>query len=98
MTDEQTIHERGKVYGEPHHSHRNIGLAWTGLLQQHYGIQLREPIQHWLVELMMVQFKVQRSARIYHEDNFRDARVYLKFAEHGQANPAEPFREHGAGI
>jgi hypothetical protein len=39
-TVSETIQQRGQIYGEPHHSHRNIGLSWTGILQQHYGITL----------------------------------------------------------
>lgn len=97
-TTQDTVHavmrERGSVYGEPHHSHKNIGLAWTGILQQHYGIELPHPIPHSIVELMMVSFKLQRSSRVYHKDNFVDAKAYLEFAEHAQANPGEPFVSH----
>lgn len=88
-----TIEERGRIYGEPHLSHENIGLAWTGLLQQHYGMRLEHPIPSWLVELMMASFKVHRSARVYHADNFVDAKAYLAFAEHAQAKPGKPFRK-----
>jgi hypothetical protein len=76
--------ERGKVYGESELSHENIGLAWTGILQQHYGIRFPESIPAWLVEHMMVQFKIQRSARVFHQDNFDDAKNYLEFAERDQ--------------
>ena len=86
-----TIQERGKIYGEPHHSHRNIGLAWTGLIQQHYGITLDHPMPDWLVELMLAAFKIHRAARVHHPDNFLDCRAYLGFAEHSQASPGEPY-------
>ena len=86
-----TIQERGKVYGEPHHSHANIGLSWTGLIQQHYGITLPAPLPAHLVELMMVAFKVQRSARVFHGDNYVDLRAYAAFAEHAQEHPGEPY-------
>jgi len=79
-----TIAERGKVYGDPTLSHENIGLAWTAKIQQHYGIRLPHTIPAWLVELMMVDFKTQRAARVYHADNFTDARAYLQFAEKDQ--------------
>jgi hypothetical protein len=79
-----TIKERGKIYGDPKLSHENIGLAWTGLIQQHYGIRLDHPLPSWMVELMMVDFKTQRSARVFHGDNFLDARAYLLFAEDHQ--------------
>ena len=80
----QTIEERGKVYGDPTLSHENIGLAWTGMIQQHYGIRLAHPLPAHIVELMMVQFKAQRSARVYHPDNYVDLRAYLRFAEKDQ--------------
>lgn len=80
----QTVSERGKVYGDPSLSHENIGLAWTGLIQQHYQIRLPHALPDWLVELMMVQFKANRSARVFHEDNFVDLRAYSGFAEEDQ--------------
>lgn len=82
--DEAVIAERGKVYGDPELSHQNIGLSWTGLLQQHYQLRLPYPLPAWLVELMMVSFKIHRASRVFHEDNFVDARCYGKFAEEHQ--------------
>jgi hypothetical protein len=87
----ETIEERGKVYGEPHHSHANIGLAWAGLIQQYYGIKLPGPMPSHLVELMMVAFKVHRSARVFHADNYIDLRAYAAFAEHAQENPGKEY-------
>ena len=83
--------ERGKVYGEPHLSHENIGLAWTGLIQQHYGIRLDHPLPSWLVEMMLASFKIHRASRVFHADNFLDCRAYLAFAEHGQQKPNETY-------
>ena len=80
----KTIAERGKIYGDPRLSHENIGLSWTAAIQQHYGIKLAHPLPDWLVELMMVQFKVQRACRVFHADNYIDARAYLQFAEKDQ--------------
>ncbi len=80
----QTIAQRGKVYGDPSLSHENIGLSWTGLIQQHYGIRLDHPLPGWLVELMMVNFKTHRASRVFHEDNYVDAAAYLGFAEADQ--------------
>lgn len=77
--------ERGKIYGDPQTSHENIGHSWTGLIQQHYGIKLDHPLPSWLVALMMVTFKAQRAARVYHADNFDDLKVYAKFAQEGQS-------------
>lgn len=81
------IEERGKVYGDPELSHENIGLNWTGMIQQHYQLRLDHPLPAWLVELMMAGFKIHRSARVFHEDNYNDLEAYgLKFArEHQRA-------------
>lgn len=79
-----TIAERGKIYGDPRESHANIGLSWTGLIQQHYGIKLDHPLPPSLVAQMMVAFKMQRAARVYHADNYVDAHAYTQFAEEFQ--------------
>ena len=93
-TVHQTMRERGTVYGEPHHSHKNIGLEWTGILQQFYGIDLPSAIPAHVVELMMASFKIHRAVRVFHEDNYVDCRAYLEFAEHGHEHPNEPFVRH----
>jgi hypothetical protein len=87
----ETIQQRGSVYGEPHLSHDNIGLCWTAAIQQHYGIRLPHTLPSHVVELMMCQFKLQRSMRVFHEDNYVDLRAYAGFAEHAQRCPGEPF-------
>jgi hypothetical protein len=84
------IAERSKVYGDSRLSHENIGLSWTALIQQHYGMTLPHPLPDWLVELMMVGFKLNRSARVYHADNYLDANAYLQFAERDQKNYTPP--------
>jgi len=86
----RTIAERGKIYGDPKESHTNIGLSWTGLIQQHYGITLDHPIPPELVAMMMVTFKVQRSTRVYHKDNFVDGSAYLRFVEEFQKPKEQP--------
>ncbi len=80
------IEERGKIYGEPKASHINIGLSWTALIQQHYGYSLPYPLPASLVAQMMVCFKMQRSVRVYHKDNYIDAQAYLQFADNFQEN------------
>ena len=79
-----TIAERGKVYGAPHESHVNIGLSWTGLIQQHYGITLDHPLPASVVELMLVAFKAHRASRVYKKDNYIDLAAYAEFAEESQ--------------
>lgn len=78
------IAERGKVYGDPRLSHENIGLSWTGIIQQHYGMKLPHVMPDYLVELLMVAFKTHRAARVYHADNYVDLAAYAKFAEADQ--------------
>ena len=80
----QTVAERGKVYGDPHLSHTNIGLAWTGILQSHFEMELPHAIPASVVELMMVDLKVIRSARFRKDDTYVDAHAYLGFAENSQ--------------
>lgn len=77
----ETIKERSKVYGDPKESHTNIGLKWTGQIQHHYGITLDHPLPAVLVAQMLVDFKVLRAGRAYHEDSYVDANAYLRFAE-----------------
>jgi len=81
------VQERGQVYGDPFSAHKNIGLSWTALLQQHYGIDLPHPLPAALVAQMMVVLKMQRAARVYHQDNYLDARAYTGFAEEFQGKP-----------
>lgn len=76
--------ERGKVYGPPLLSFNNIGLSWTALIQQHYGISLPAPLPPALVAQMMVAFKNQRSARVHKSDNYADLHVYADFADRFQ--------------
>lgn len=76
----QTVEERGKIYGDPYDSHVNIGKTWTALIQQHYGQTLPHDIPASLVAQMMSAFKIQRSARVFHEDNYIDLSAYSGFA------------------
>lgn len=78
------IAERGKVYGDPLTGHANIGLSWTAMLQQHYGLTLDHPLPAALVAQMMVCFKMQRAARVFHKDNYDDAHAYVRFSEEFQ--------------
>lgn len=75
------IEERGVVYGNPEDSMRNIGVAWTAILQQHYGITLEHAIPDWVVANMLVAFKLQRTMKGWKLDNYDDAEAYLRFAK-----------------
>lgn len=81
---EQHIREvRSARYGRDHVAgHRNLGLEWTGILQNHYGIQFEHPIPPHIVELMMVMSKCNRAAVDPNgRDNYVDGRAYLAMAE-----------------
>lgn len=72
--------QRGKIYGRPEDSHRNIGLVWSGMIAQHFDIVLK-PLPAYLVAQMFVAFKMVRATRVYRKDNYIDALAYLQFAE-----------------
>lgn len=72
--------QRGKIYGRPEDSHRNIGLAWAGMIGQHFDINM-PPLPSHLVAQMFVVFKMVRATRVYRRDNYIDAEAYLHFAE-----------------
>lgn len=93
----ETIAQRGKVYGDPHDSHTNIGLSWTGLIQQHYGLQFKHPLPASLVSQMMVAFKMQRATRVFHADNYVDAHAYARFAEDSQQRESNETSTHMEG-
>lgn len=86
---EQTIEERGKVYGDPYESHVNIGLAWTALLRQGGYLIDGKTLPASMVAQMMVMFKMQRSAKVYKDDNYIDAHAYANFADEFQKREQE---------
>jgi len=73
---------RAQKYGEHCESHINLGLAWTGLLQNHYRIKLPHPVPAFLVEIMFIANKLNRICTDPLEpDHYIDARVYTNLAE-----------------
>lgn len=78
--------ERQVVYGDPRENHRGIAQMWACLLQPHADkIARMEPIPDWAVALMMGALKLNRSRRVYKEDNYDDLAVYvLEFAKQWQ--------------
>jgi hypothetical protein len=79
-SDEEILIERGKIYGDPQLSHANIGKVWSGILGNHMDREI-PPIPPEIVAQMMVGLKMVRSARVFHADNYVDARNYLGFSE-----------------
>lgn len=76
--------ERGIVYGPPREFMRNLGFAWTSIIQQHYGITLPHTIPDHVSALMLTSFKVLRSTRAHKSDNYDDGHNYLSFADRFQ--------------
>jgi len=77
---EPIIEERSSYYGDPTFAHANLGLLWTGIIQNHYGIELPRPVSAELVHLLMVASKLNRIAVAHREDDYDDARCYLRLA------------------
>lgn len=81
--------ERQKVYGDPRENHDGIAKMWACLLQPHAeAIARQEPIPAATVALMMAALKINRCRRVFHQDNYDDARCYLDFAEEFQREDA----------
>lgn len=79
---DRVLKERAEQYGDATTGHENLGLAWTGLLQNHYGIQLDHPIPADVVLLMMAASKANRAARGLKllDDNYDDGANYFDLA------------------
>ena len=88
MKETDVQRKRSKQYGDATAGHRNLGLEWTGILQNHYGITLDHPIPSHVVLLMMAASKINRAATPTpgQPDDYVDARIYLNLAR--EANDA----------
>jgi hypothetical protein len=78
--DQEVIAEREKMYGDAFQCHTNIGQVWAGILGNWQGVHV-DDIPADVVALMLAGMKLVRSTRVYHEDNYLDARNYVNFAE-----------------
>ena len=82
---------RGSVYGDPRENHRGIAQAWAGMLEPHWrSIQAGNPIPEHTVAHMMAALKMNRMRRVFHQDNYDDIAVYLKFAHEWQKDYKAP--------
>jgi len=74
--------ERGARYGEGTQAHTNLGLIWTGILQNHFLMTLPAPIPADVVLLMMAANKLNRAAcpTPLHGDNYDDGVIYVEMA------------------
>ena len=82
-SEDRTMQERTAQYGPATFGHANLGLYWTGILQNHFGIELDHPIPAHVVLLMMAASKINRAATPTpgQEDDYIDGKNYLQLAE-----------------
>lgn len=64
---------RKEVYGDYREMHQAMAEAWGAFL----GIKMNS----WQAAGLMVLFKILRARKVYHQDNYDDARNYLWFME-----------------
>ena len=80
--DKKIRASRASRYGDHVAGHRNLGLLWTGILQNHYGIRLAHPLPAHLVETLMACNKLNRIAvDPKGRDHYADGRIYITMAE-----------------
>ena len=90
----QTIREdRQHIYGDPAFSNHNLGLMWTGILQDHFQVHFPNGIPSYVVATMLACLKIGRSVRPFNKpdnDDYVDMENYMDFAE--EINPYCPGR------
>jgi len=57
----EILKDRAAAYGDASITHANLGLYWTGILQQHFGIELDHPVPADVVLLMLAANKINRA-------------------------------------
>ena len=83
LDEARVVAERNALYGDATKGHANLGLCWSGILQNHYGIRLSHPIPASVVLLMLSANKINRavlptSGKL---DDFVDMRNYARLSE-----------------
>jgi hypothetical protein len=69
---------------------RDIGLIWTGILQEFFHTELPVVIPTHIVAVMMAAVKLSRIAGgVYKDDNYIDAIVYLEISQKGYPDEAK---------
>ena len=86
---EQHVFEtRQARYGTFIQAHANLGLLWTGLIQNHFRIKLPASLPSHLVLLMMVASKLNRAVAekglLVDEENYDDGKIYLEMAKNAK--------------
>jgi hypothetical protein len=88
---EQVKHDRQTIYGDPRENHTGIAQAWAGILQPwHEEIRRGDALPPHVVALLMVLLKANRMRRVFHKDNYVDARAYMDFAQEWQQQSPPP--------
>ena len=86
---DEVLADREPSLGDATVGHRNLGLIWTALLQDHYGIVLDHPLPPELVLLMMAGCKLNRAAIKFKFDHYLDLLGYTKLAYAAAEKPEE---------
>lgn len=87
------FNNRNKKYGPFTPMHRNLGLIWTGIIQNHFNIELPTPLPAYLVLLMLAASKINRAALkkiVDEDDSFVDGRIYMELAKAAKQKESEP--------
>ena len=83
--------EKTKQYGDATFGTANLGLAWTGILQNHFGVELPHVIPSHVILLMMASIKVNLAAMNsqFQEDDYVDGISYFELAEKARIETQE---------
>lgn len=84
--------EREKRYGgKTTFNHENLGIIWTGILQNYFRIKLPAIIPAHIVLLMFSASKINRAVSevgIPDNDNYDDGKIYLELAKNAKKEKA----------
>ena len=82
--DQAIFDNRDEKYGPFIPMHRNLGLIWAGIIQNHFNIELPGSLPAHLVLLMLAASKINRASLekiTDDDDSFADARIYMQLAK-----------------
>lgn len=83
LTDEQILKDRETQYGDSNEGLYNLGMKWTALLQNYFGVRLPHLIPADIVCLMLADLKSIRASKQKkcNPDHYADGRNYFTLAE-----------------
>lgn len=84
--EQEIFAQRQKRYGAFIRAHENLGLLWTGLIQNYFRIQLPSTIPSHIVLLMMVASKLNRitAEGSVNDENYDDGKIYLELTKNAK--------------